>query len=126
MMMTHASRFLPLMTVLFTGALLSACGGGGSEVPQLSTEELAQLSARSEAFQHQEAHELQGNEDAVALGRELANGHCASCHGIDGAEPSRGVPSLAEAGFDYGDSAADIRATITHGRHSLMPPLGAQ
>lgn len=127
-MMPMPLRFLTLPVMLLATALLAACGESGPVAPQLSEEEITALRVRAEDFSGMDAQTLASREDARALGHELVDAHCASCHGLDGTNPprGRGIPNLALAVFDYGDSAADIRTTIAQGRHSVMPPLGGQ
>src|SRR5690606_25280771 len=94
--------------------------------PPVSEQQVMDLREQSQAFLGLSAQEIQTSDTAMALGRELAAAHCASCHGAEGREPRRGVPDLASAVFNYGDGADAIRTTITQGRHSIMPALGGR
>ena len=68
--------------------------------------------------------ELIANPDAIKMGRRLFNNNCSVCHGSDG-RGSYGFPNLADSNWLYGGSAADIKASITHGRQGAMPAWGA-
>jgi len=47
---------------------------------------------------------------------------CAACHGADGkGNPALGAPNLTDDIWLYGGSDAEIRQTITDGRHGKMP-----
>ena len=59
---------------------------------------------------------------AVAIGERLFLNSCAQCHGSD-ARGSKGFPNLADSDWLYGGSPEAIRATITGGRHGVMPPM---
>ena len=69
------------------------------------------------------AEELIVNPDAMKMGRRLFNNNCALCHGSDGGG-SYGFPNLTDKDWLYGGSAADIAASITHGRQGAMPGWG--
>lgn len=48
--------------------------------------------------------------------------NCATCHGDDGAGGlGTGAPSLADAAVLYGQDAATVLQTVTHGRTGVMP-----
>ncbi len=49
---------------------------------------------------------------------------CAMCHGSD-ARGSKGFPNLTDGDWLHGGEPAVIEATITQGRHGVMPPLAA-
>lgn len=61
--------------------------------------------------------------DALATrGKALYDGICAACHGPQGkGDPQRGVPNLVDQDWLYGGSNDDIYASISNGRHGLMP-----
>lgn len=65
---------------------------------------------------------------ADARGREIGEriflNNCAQCHGSD-ARGSRGFPNLADSEWMYGGDPQSIVATITNGRHGVMPPMAA-
>jgi cytochrome c oxidase cbb3-type subunit 3 len=58
------------------------------------------------------------------MGMRMFANNCAQCHGAD-AKGSYGFPNLADGDWIYGDSAADIKATITQGRQAAMPAWGS-
>ena len=114
-----------LLTLLIVCAL-PGCGSEEDEAPVLSAAQLQQLQIRSESYSGLSVAQLQTNAEAQTLAQELFAAHCASCHGKDG----KGGSTLNKAQnltgvFNYGSSEDAIRTTITQGRHSLMPALGA-
>jgi cytochrome c oxidase cbb3-type subunit 3 len=112
------------VVALAAGIGLAACGGGGAD-PALTEQQLAALRTRGDVFAGQDAAALAADTSAMTLGKELFAVHCASCHGgAGGGKLARDTPDLALAVFDYGDSVAAIRSTITLGRHSVMPKHG--
>jgi cytochrome c oxidase cbb3-type subunit 3 len=50
--------------------------------------------------------------------------NCAQCHGSD-ARGSRGFPNLTDGDWLYGGDPEVIKASITQGRHGVMPPMAA-
>ncbi len=65
---------------------------------------------------------LTGNGPASAAGAELYAANCAVCHGPDGGGLRQfGTPSLNDAVWLYGDSAAAIRQQIFQPKHGVMP-----
>jgi mono/diheme cytochrome c family protein len=88
--------------------------------------ELAELRTRAAVFSGRDPEVLVMDAEAISLGHDLFEVHCASCHGGDVLELKRGVTDLVAGVFDYGDSVDAIRSTITQGRLSVMPnPDGA-
>ncbi len=57
------------------------------------------------------------------MGMRMFANNCAQCHGAD-ANGSYGFPNLADGDWIYGDSAAEIKTTITQGRQAAMPAWG--
>jgi cytochrome c oxidase cbb3-type subunit 3 len=68
--------------------------------------------------------ELANNPEAVKLGGNLFQNHCAQCHGSDG-RGAKGFPNLTDASWLYGSSAAAIESTILNGRNGVMPAQAA-
>ncbi len=65
---------------------------------------------------------LSQDPDARALGRSLFANYCTTCHGSD-ARGAPGYPNLADNDWLWGDSEAEIVATIEKGRAGVMPVL---
>lgn len=61
---------------------------------------------------------------ANAIGERLFLTYCAQCHGSD-AHGNKGFPNLSDSDWLYGGAPATIKQTILHGRHGVMPPMGA-
>ena len=61
---------------------------------------------------------------AHAIGQRLFLTYCAQCHGSD-ARGSKGFPNLTDQDWLHGGEPETIKATIMHGRHGVMPPMGA-
>ena len=60
--------------------------------------------------------------DPASPAAELFAENCATCHGDDGAGGlGTGAPSLADAAVLYGQDAATVLQTVTHGRTGVMP-----
>jgi len=77
-----------------------------------------------EQYANMSVEELIANPNAMKMGRRLFNNNCSVCHGSDG-RGSYGFPNLADSDWLYGGTAADIKASITHGRKGAMPAWGA-
>jgi len=61
--------------------------------------------------------------DWIAAGRERFATICAGCHGADArGNPALGAPNLADNTWLHGGDFDTVRATITNGRDSQMPP----
>lgn len=73
--------------------------------------------------------ELAADEKAMNAGERLFVTYCAVCHGSD-ARGAPGFPNLRDNDWLYGGAPENIEATITHGRHGMMPswegPLGGE
>jgi cytochrome c oxidase cbb3-type subunit 3 len=76
-----------------------------------------------EQYAKMSVEELIANPEAMKMGRRLFNNNCSVCHGSDG-RGSYGFPNLADSDWLYGGSAAEIKASITHGRKGAMPGWG--
>src|SRR5690606_1600760 len=64
----------------------------------------------------------EGAADPASPAAELFAENCATCHGDDGAGGlGTGAPSLADAAVLYGQDAATVLQTVTHGRTGVMP-----
>jgi cytochrome c oxidase cbb3-type subunit 3 len=122
--MAAGRQFWLVGVALVAVAGLSACGGGADK-PVVSEQQIAELRTKSAAFDGKDAQQLLADPAAVALGGELFQAHCASCHGADASDGTLYTPSLKQGVFDYGDSVDAIRNTITNGRHSVMPQHGS-
>jgi cytochrome c553 len=61
---------------------------------------------------------------AHAIGERLFLTYCAQCHGSD-ARGNKGFPNLTDNDWLYGGAPEIIKETILHGRHGVMPPMGA-
>jgi cytochrome c oxidase cbb3-type subunit 3 len=66
---------------------------------------------------------LSGLTEPDALGAEVFDINCSSCHGVGG-EGDRyvGAPNLTDAIWLYGGSVEDVTETIVHSRFGVMPP----
>jgi len=75
-----------------------------------------------EEFAAMDFEELAKNSDALALGKSLFASYCTTCHGSD-ARGAVGYPNLADNDWLWGNSEAELTATIGHGRSGVMPVL---
>ncbi len=89
-------------------------------------EEMQTASARYEPiyekFAAMEFAELQDSPEALALGKSLFASYCTTCHGSDG-RGAKGYPNLTDDDWNWGNSEADLLATIGNGRNGVMPVL---
>ena len=124
-----------LGTVIFAVVYLVLYPGMGSYAGVLGWTQTGQWQEEGDAAEEKYApiyaqyadmsvEELIANPDAIKMGRRLFNNNCSVCHGSDG-RGSYGFPNLADSNWLYGGSAADIKASITHGRQGAMPAWGA-
>lgn len=124
-----------LGTVIFAVVYLVLYPGMGSYAGVLGWTQTGQWQEEVDAAEEKYApvyaqyadmpvEELIANPDAIKMGRRLFNNNCSVCHGSDG-RGSYGFPNLADSNWLYGGSAADIKASITHGRQGAMPAWGA-
>ena len=67
---------------------------------------------------------LAANPDAMALGKSLFASYCTTCHGSD-ARGAVGYPNLTDDDWLWGNSEAELTATLTNGRIAAMPPQGS-
>lgn len=68
------------------------------------------------------AGEVPENDFFAAQGKNLYEGVCVACHGIEGkGNPDLGAPDLTDGYAMYGNSVESIMETIRNGRHGVMP-----
>jgi len=65
--------------------------------------------------------EIAADPQAQQIGQRLFLNACAQCHGSD-ARGGSSFPDLTDKDWLHGGEPEQIQATITHGRHGLMPP----
>jgi len=100
---------------------------GWSQVKQLEDETRvadARFGPLYEKFAAQDIAALAKSPDALAIGQKLFLNNCAQCHASDGGG-SRGFPNLTDRDWLWGGTPEAIKTSITDGRTSLMPPMGA-
>ncbi len=68
--------------------------------------------------------ELAANPEAQKLGASLYASYCTTCHGSD-ARGAPGFPNLADDDWLWGNSEAQLTASIARGRTGIMTPWGA-
>lgn len=127
--------WLFVLTIVFALAYLVFYPGLGNFAGTLgwtSTKaadaELAETRARLESlyarFRDRPLAELARDPAAVKVGRNVFANNCAACHGSD-ARGAKGYPNLVDEDALYGADADTMLASVLHGRHGVMPPLGA-
>jgi cytochrome c oxidase cbb3-type subunit 3 len=85
----------------------------------------ALLQAATAGFAERPIEELATNPKALAMGEVLYRDNCAACHGRSGqGSPALGAPRLSDDDWLYGGSGEAILASVTDGRHGVMPPWG--
>jgi cytochrome c oxidase cbb3-type subunit 3 len=75
-----------------------------------------------EAFAAMDFEELSNNAEASQLGKSLYASYCTTCHGSD-ARGATGYPNLTDDDWLWGNSEAQLVATLTNGRTAAMPVL---
>ena len=70
------------------------------------------------------AGELGADDAAMRTAGRLFRNHCAACHGEDAGGITAIAPDLTDSEWNWGGDEAQIRQTITAGRHGVMPPMG--
>jgi cytochrome c oxidase cbb3-type subunit 3 len=75
-----------------------------------------------EKFAAMEFVELSQDAEAQALGKSLFASYCTTCHGSD-ARGATGYPNLTDNDWLWGNSEAELTATIGNGRSGVMPVL---
>ena len=99
--------------------------GGWSQVGQYE-EEMQNAAATYEPiyeeFAAMEFEALTTNPDALALGKSLFASYCTTCHGSD-ARGAVGYPNLTDNDWLWGNSEAELTATLSNGRRGVMPVL---
>jgi cytochrome c oxidase cbb3-type subunit 3 len=100
---------------------------GWSQVGQFEEETRAadaRFGPLYEKFAAQDVAALAKAPDALAIGQKVFLNNCAQCHASDGAG-SRGFPNLTDQDWLWGGTPEAIKVSITDGRTSMMPPMGA-
>jgi len=77
-----------------------------------------------ERFAAMDFEALAQEPDALALGKSLYASYCTTCHGSD-ARGATGYPNLTDNDWLWGNTEADLTATIGNGRSAAMPVLAA-
>lgn len=65
---------------------------------------------------------LAADADAQKLGASLYASYCTTCHGSD-ARGAKGYPNLTDDDWIWGNTEAQITASIAQGRNAIMPQL---
>ncbi len=122
------------ITIVFSLAYLYLYPGLGSYPGSLGWTQAGQLEEENAAaekefgplfqkFAAQDLETLAVDPAARTVGQRLFLNHCAQCHASD-AGGSKGFPNLADKDWLYGGDPLVIKASITDGRHGVMPPFG--
>ncbi len=81
--------------------------------------------AATAGFAERPVEQLATNPKALAMGEVVYRDNCAACHGRTGkGNPALGAPRLDDDDWLYGGSGEAILASVTDGRHGVMPPWG--
>jgi cytochrome c oxidase cbb3-type subunit 3 len=75
-------------------------------------------------YLQQDLKTVAADPQAQAIGERLFLTYCAQCHGSD-ARGNKGFPNLTDQDWLHGGTPEIIKTTIMHGRHGVMPPMGA-
>ena len=127
-------RWLFYLTVVFSLAYLALYPGlgtyggqkGWTSVGQYQAEQAAaeaQFKAAYGDLLKQNVELVATDEKARDVGERMFLNYCAQCHGSD-AKGAKGFPNLTDADWLWGGDPAQIKETISKGRHAVMPPFG--
>jgi cytochrome c oxidase cbb3-type subunit 3 len=127
--------YLYFITIAWAIGYLIAFPGLGSYKGMLGWSQQGQYEAEMQAaaatyepiyenFAAMDFIELSQNEEAQALGRSLFASYCTTCHGSD-ARGAPGYPNLTDSDWQWGNSEAEVTASIYNGRNAAMPVLAA-
>ena len=96
----------------------SQVGAYEAEV-QKAEADLAPLYAR---FTAMSVEEMSKDSQAMAIGANLFQNHCAQCHSSD-ARGGKSFPNLTDNDWLHGGIPEKIHETLTQGRQGMMPPM---
>jgi cytochrome c oxidase cbb3-type subunit 3 len=124
-----------VITVVFAVGYLALYPGLGNVAGRLGWTSTGQMQAHLDeltarrkaayaALAGKDVPALARDPSAQSLGRALFLGNCAGCHGAD-ARGAVGFPNLADQDWLFGGEPEQLVETITHGRHGVMPAIGA-
>jgi cytochrome c oxidase cbb3-type subunit III len=124
-----------IMTVLFGAGYLVVFPGLGnfsgtnrwSSVAAYEAqmkEQRARFDERLASMRGKTLEQLAADPNAMATARNLFGANCSTCHGSD-ARGARGFPNLTDRDWLYGGDDQKVYESIAHGRHGMMPALGA-
>ena len=105
----------------FEGLLGWSQEGQYEEEMQAATERYEPIYTR---FAEMDFAALAADEDARRLGASLYASYCTTCHGSD-ARGAPGYPNLTDDDWIWGNSEAQLIASIADGRNAIMPQLSA-
>ena len=74
------------------------------------------------AFAEMDFETLAADPQARKLGASLYASYCTTCHGSD-ARGATGYPNLADDDWIWGNTEAQLTATLANGRNAIMPQL---
>jgi len=103
----------------FEGLLGWSQEGQYDEEMQAATDRYEPIYTR---FYEMDFETLAADADARKLGASLYAGYCTTCHGSD-ARGATGYPNLTDGDWIWGNSEAQITASIANGRTAIMPQL---
>jgi cytochrome c oxidase cbb3-type subunit III len=120
-----------VITIVFSIGYLVVYPGLGNFAGVFGWTQQAEMQSRLDAVQQrrQSVYASLGDRDIVSLaadptvrplGREVYLNNCAGCHGAD-ARGAIGFPDLTDDSWLYGGTPEAIVASITNGRHGVMP-----
>jgi cytochrome c oxidase cbb3-type subunit 3 len=127
--------YLYFITIAWAIGYLIAYPGLGSYKGMLGWSQQAQYEEEMQAaaaryepiyeeFAAMDFEALSQNAEAKALGRSLFASYCTTCHGSD-ARGAPGYPNLTDDKWLWGNSEAELVASIAQGRNAVMPVLTA-
>lgn len=123
------------LTIAFSLGYLVLYPGLGSYSGTLGWSQLKQLEDETRAanerfgpiyekFTAQDVAALAKAPEALVIGQKLFLNYCSQCHASDGGG-TRGFPNLTDGDWLWGGTPEAIKTSITDGRTSVMPPMGA-
>lgn len=94
----------------------SSAGQHKAEVDKVD----AQVKPMFDKYLQMDLKAVAADKDAMEMGKRLYLTYCMQCHGAD-ARGSKGFPNLADADWQWGGEAEQVKETIANGRVGMMP-----
>ena len=127
-------RWLFYLTIIYSLIYLAVYPGLGSYKGSFDWTSTAEYEAEQkqaeidygpifEKYRKMSVQAVAANSEGREMGQRLFMTYCSQCHGSD-ARGANGFPNLTDKDWLWGDTAEQIKASITSGRDAMMPAKG--